>query len=94
MIIVGLDRMIKVFSFTRPPSQIKVLETGQNPNGLISLSPTYQNVKLVYPSRTPGNVTIVDLAKLEAEPRELQVHQVQFWPDKKKQEISQFFRTS
>ena len=28
MIIIGLDRMIKVFSFTRPPSQIKVLETG------------------------------------------------------------------
>ena len=29
MIIIGLDRMIKVFSFTRPPSQIKVLETGK-----------------------------------------------------------------
>jgi len=75
MIIVGLDRMIKIFSFTRPPSQIRVLETGQNPNGLICLSPTYQNVKLVYPSRTPGNVTIVDLAKLDEEPHEVQVHQ-------------------
>ena len=77
MIIVGLDRMIKIFSFTRPPSQIRVLETGQNPNGLICLSPTYQNVKLIYPSRTPGNVTIVDLAKLDEEPHEVQVHQVQ-----------------
>jgi len=77
MIIIGLDRMIKVFSFTRPPSQIKVLETGLNPNGLISLSPTYQNVKLVYPSRTSGSVCIVDLSKLDEseEPKELAVHQ-------------------
>ena len=29
MIIVGLDNMIKIFSFTRPPSQIKVIETGK-----------------------------------------------------------------
>ena len=32
MIIVGLDRMIKIFSFTRPPAQIKVLETGNSLN--------------------------------------------------------------
>ena len=51
---------------------------GLNPNGLISLSPTYQNVKLVYPSRTNGSVCIVDLSKLDEseEPKELAVHQV------------------
>ena len=51
---------------------------GLNPNGLISLSPTYQNVKLVYPSRTSGSVCIVDLSKLDEteEPKALAVHQV------------------
>ena len=75
-IVVALDTMVKVFSFTRPPQQISVFETGNNSVGMLSLSPTYQNVILAFPARETGKVNIVDLSNNENEPKEIKAHQV------------------
>ena len=70
--------MVKVFSFTRPPQQVAVFESGNNGSGLLALSPTYQNVVLAYPARETGKINIVDLGATEEtnEPKEIQAHQV------------------
>jgi len=73
-IVVALDTMVKVFSFTRPPQQTAVYETGNNPNGLLALSPTYQNVVLAYPARDNGKISILDLASSDNEPKEIKAH--------------------
>ena len=75
-IVVALDTMVKVFSFTRPPQQTAVYETGNNPNGLLALSPTYQNVVLAYPARDNGKISILDLASSDNEPKEIKAHNV------------------
>ena len=75
-IVVALDSIVKVFSFTRPPQQTAVYETGKNPAGLLALSPTYQNVVLAYPARENGRINILDLASPENEPKELKAHNV------------------
>jgi len=76
-IVVALDTMVKVFSFTRPPQQVAVFESGNNGSGLLALSPTYQNVVLAYPARETGKINIVDLGATEEtnEPKEIQAHQ-------------------
>jgi len=74
-IVVALDTMVKVFSFTRPPQQSCVFESGPNPNGLLVLSPSYQNVVIAFPSRKVGYVTLIRLiAEGANDEKEIEAH--------------------
>ena len=69
--------MVKVFSFTRPPQQSCVFESGPNPNGLLVLSPSYQNVVIAFPSRKVGYVTLIRLiAEGANDEKEIEAHKV------------------
>ena len=69
--------MVKVFTFTRPPQQSCVFESGPNPNGLLVLSPSYQNVVIAFPSRKVGYVTLIRLiAEGANDEKEIEAHKV------------------
>jgi len=69
--------MVKVFTFTRPPQQSFVFESGPNPNGLLVLSPSYQNVVIAFPSRKVGYVTLIRLiAEGANDEKEIEAHKV------------------
>ena len=69
--------MVKVFTFTRPPQQSDVFESGPNPNGLLVLSPSYQNVVIAFPSRKVGYVTLIRLiAEGANDEKEIEAHKV------------------
>lgn len=65
-IVVVLDTMVKVFTFTSSPTQLHVFDTSHNPRGLCSLSPSSSNSLLALPGPRPGHIQLVDLATTDS----------------------------
>jgi WD40 repeat protein len=73
-IVVVLDTIVKVFTFTSTPQQLHVFDTAPNPRGLCSLSPSSTNSLLALPGTHPGHTQLVDLASPDKAPLEVRAH--------------------
>ena len=73
-IVVVLESVIKVFTFTTSPTQLHIFDTCQNPLGLCSLSPSCDNSVLAMPGTRPGHLHLVDLQTADSPPLDIAAH--------------------
>lgn len=74
-IVVVLEKLIKVFTFSPNPQRLHVFETCSNPDALCCLCSHSSNSILTFPSKKIGHVDILDLSKTEIPPRTIAAHE-------------------
>jgi len=73
-IVVVLENVIKVFTFTNNPTQLHIFDTSSNPAGLCSISPSCDNSLLAMPGTKSGHLALVDLHTADSPPLDIAAH--------------------
>jgi len=73
-IVVILENVVKVFTFTSNPTQLHIFDTASNPRGLCSLSPSCDNSLLAMPGNKVGHLQLMDLQSADSPGLEIAAH--------------------